>query len=168
MMAFLNENVTLTVAGAWVGASTRQCFCSFLWLHQMWPHTRCHQPYPNLSHSQQTTMSIIQERKTKPSPSLWSQRNECLCTFLQLGESLHESLPFIFSGPYPISPLGVHFHFFFPSLALLRERQVWACLSINSLTLRLPCHSFIQQPHVSRASEDWNWRGSVRRGEEKG
>lgn len=159
--------LTLMVAGAWAGASTLQRFCSFLWLHQMWPHTRCHQPYPNLSHSQRTTMSITQERKTKPSPSLWSQRNERLCTFLQLGESLNESLPFIFSGPYPTSPLQVHFHFFFPSTGS-SQGKAGLSLPFNNLPHAQPCHSFIQQPHVSRANSRLKLKGvSEKRGRKR-
>lgn len=161
-MAFLNEKVILIIAGAWAGSSSGQCFCTFLWLHQMWPHTRCHQPYPNLNHSPQRTMSITQERKPKPSPVLQAQKNEYLCTFLQLGDSLKESLPFIFSGPYPISPLQFRFQFFFPSTS---SSQAKACLSLSLSNLphtQVPFSSF--SSHTSQEqTEDWNWRGWVRR-----
>ena len=136
-------------------------------VHQMLPHTRCHQPDPNLNHSQQRTMSVIQERKTKPSPFLHSQRNECLYTFLQLGESLNESLPFLFSGPYPISPLSSISIFSFLPLALLRQRHVWVSFSIISLTFRLPFHSF--SSHTSQEQTRLKMEGvGEKKGKKKG
>lgn len=117
--------VILNIVGAWAVSFTLAFFCSFLWLHQMLPHTRCHQPCPNLNHPQQRTRSTTWERK-------WSHLLSCclremgasvLFSHLATESLLHAT----FSGNYSISPPQFHFHFCFPSTS---SSQAKACLSL--------------------------------------
>ena len=127
-MAFLDEKVILHI-GPELDPQHCYSFGHFVWVHQKLPHTRCHQPCPNLNPSgQRTSWSSTWERKTKSSPILPSQRNENFCSVLKLGYFLLSSL-----GIIPLVFLSSIFILAFLPRALLRQRHIWVSLSKTSL-----------------------------------
>lgn len=131
---------------------TMAFLCSFLWLHQTLPHTRC-QPYPNLSHSQQRTWSTAWE-KNEANPFLLLQSSECLCVFLQLSHWIPSSFRLLWAL-IPFTPPQFHFHFYFSSTSSSQTQACWISLSKVSHS---GFHSTHSKATCLKSKLDWNWR----------
>ena len=118
--------------------------CCHSFAHSCGYTKRCHQPSPNLSHSQQGLVYYLREKNEVISFPSDSKKRVPL--FFSPTWPLNPSFLLSFLGVIPLVLPSLTVIFSFLPLALLRQRQVWVSFSKISLPPRLP---FILQPQCS-------------------